>query len=323
MNRLITTALLTLALLPSQIAIAAAQASWPSKPLRIIVAWPPGGAADITCRHLQQPLAAALGQPVVIENKTGGGGLVGTEATVRSAPDGYTIGLVISSLASHPALNATMPYDAVKDVQPITIVTRAPNVLLVHPSSPLKSVADLVAAAKAAPGKLNYATSGNGTAQHLGFEHFKLSTGIDMVHVPYRGAGPALNDLVAGQVQIGILNIAGAMPHIQAGRLRALAVSGPKRSAMAPDVPSLADTVPGFDFTEWFALVGPAGIPEDVVAKLHAAIKTAAQDPGFVAKMKDVGLELDLDTPADFKALIAAEIKKMAELVKKANIKLD
>ncbi len=316
-------ALLALAITPFAASAALAQTAWPSKPLKIIVAWPPGGAADITCRNLQQPLSEVLGQPVIIENKSGAAGVVGTEALVRSAPDGYTIGLVISSLASHPALTPNMPYDAGKDVKAITIVTRAPNVLLVHPSAPYKTVAELVTAAKAAPGKLSYATSGNGTAQHLGLEHFKLETKTDMTHVAYRGAGPALNDLVAGQIQIGMLNMAGALAHVQAGRLRALAVSSPKRSESLPDVPSLADTVPGFNFTEWFALVAPAGVPDDIIAKLHAAIVKSARTPTFAAKMKETGLELELNTPAVFQALIHAEIKKMADLVKKANIKLE
>ena len=302
---------------------AVAETAWPVKPLRIIVPWPPGGAADIAVRYLQQPLSEGIGQPVIIENKSGAGGIVGTEAITRSPADGSTIGMVISSHASNPALYPTMPYDAEKDVKPITILVRGPNMIAVFPGSPYKTLADIVAAAKAAPGKLLYATSGNGTAQHLGFEQLKVSTGIDVVHVPYKGAGPAFNDMISGQVQIGVLNIAGMLPHVQAGRLRAIAVTGPKRSPMAADVPPVAETVAGFDFTEWFSLVAPAGVPDDVIEKIYVAIAKAARTPAFAPKVGEIGMELDLNTPAEFRALIKAEIKKFSELVEKAKIKLE
>lgn len=312
-----------LAVLAMALSLGTAAAQQSPKPLRIIVPWPPGGAADIACRHLQQPLGEVLGQQVVVENKSGGGGIVGSEAIARAPADGSTIGMVISSHASNTALHEKLPYDAVRDFKPITILVRAPNVLGVHPASPYKSVADVIAAAKAAPGKLVYATSGNGTAQHLGFEHVKIETGADISHVPYRGAGPAINDLVSGQVQIGVLNIAGMLPHMQAGKIRALAVTGPKRSAFAPDVPSMAETVPGFDFTEWFALVAPGGVPDATVEKLYQAIVKAARTPQFESRIREAGMEIDLNTPADFGRLIAREIDKFAALVKKAGIRLD
>lgn len=302
---------------------ASAQIGQPGKPFRIIVPWPPGGAADIACRHLQQPLAEVLGQSVVVENKSGASGVVGTEAIMRAPTDGSTIGMVISSHASNTALYSKLPYDAVKDFKPITILVRGANVLGVHPSSPYKSVADLVAAAKAQPGKLVYATSGNGTAQHLGFEHFKLEMGIQIEHIAYRGAGPALNDLVSGQVQIGVLNIAGMLPHVQQGRIRALAVTSPKRSRMAPDIPSVAETVPGFDFTEWFSLIAPAGISDENVQKIYGAVVKAANTPAFQKNMTELGMETDLNTPAEFKELIGREIKKFGDLVKKADIKIE
>ena len=302
---------------------AVAETVWPTKALRIIVPWPPGGAADIAVRYLQQPLSEGIGKPVVIENKSGAGGIVGTEAIARSPPDGMTIGMVISSHASNPALYAKMPYDAVNDLKPITILVRGPNMIGVFPGSPYKTLADIIAAAKANPGKLLYATSGNGTAQHLGFEQLKISTGIDVVHVPYKGAGPAFNDLISGQVEIGVLNIAGMLPHVQNGRLRGIAVTGPRRSAMAPDVPSVAETVPGFDFTEWFSLVAPAGVPDDVIQKIYAAVATAARTPAFATKTTELGMEVDLNTPTEFRALIKAEITKFATLVTTAKIKLD
>jgi tripartite-type tricarboxylate transporter receptor subunit TctC len=303
--------------------LAPAEAQWPTKPVKIIVMWPPGGAADITCRHLQQPLSDIIGQPVVIENKSGGGGVTGTDALARSPADGHTIGMVISSHASNVALHTKLPYDAVKDFKPITIVTRSPNVLAVHPSTPYKSLADIIAAAKDKPGVLHYATSGNGTAQHFGIEHLKLATGIDIVHIPYRGAAPALNDLVAGQVQIGVLNIASTMPYIQSGGVRALAVTSSSRSAMAPDVPSMAETVPGFDFSEWFSLMAPAGVPDEIVEKIYASIAQAARAPTFTEKIKEAGMEPVLNTPAEFRTLLEAEIRKFAELTTKAKIKID
>ena len=302
MKKWIGAALAAMVVMPVFTAAALAQMQWPTKSLKIIVMWPPGGAADLACRQLQQPLSEVIGQPVVVENKSGGGGVTGTEALARSPTDGHTIGMVISSHASNVALHAKLPYDAVKDFKPITILTRSPNVLAVHPSTPYKSVADIIAAAKAKPGALHYVTSGNGTAQHFGIESLKLATGIDIVHVPYRGAGPALNDLVAGQVQIGVLNLASTMPHIQAERVRALAVTSPQRSASAPDVPSMAETVPGFDFSEWFSLMAPSGVSDELVEKIYAAIVKAARNPMFADKAKEQGSELVLNTPAEFRA---------------------
>jgi tripartite-type tricarboxylate transporter receptor subunit TctC len=301
---------------------AAAQA-WPSKPIKIFVPFAPAGAADIICRHLQQPLSELLGQPVVVENKSGGGGVTGTDALARSAPDGHTIGMIISSHASNVSLHQKLPYDSIKDFKPITIVSRSPNVLSVHPSLPYKSLDELIAAAKAKPGELVFATSGNGTAQHFAAEYLKLAKGIDMVHVPYRGAGPALNDLVGGQVKIGILNIASSLPHIQSGRIRPLAVTSAKRNPATPDVPSIAETVPGFDFAEWFALAAPGGTPDEIVEKLYVAIKTVASKPEMEEKFRAAGMVLDLNTPAEFRTLMDAEVKKFADLVKRANVKLE
>lgn len=323
MKKWIAAAVVAFALAPVVAGEAIAQAQWPTKPLKIIVMWPPGGAADIACRLLQQPLSEVIGQPVVVENKSGGGGVTGTEALARSPADGHTIGMVISSHASNVALHAKLPYDALKDFKPITILTRSPNVLAVHPSTPYKSVADIIAAAKAKPGSLHYVTSGNGTAQHFGIESLKLTTGIDIVHVPYRGAGPALNDLVAGQVQIGVLNLASTMPHIQSDRVRALAVTSPQRASSAPNVPSMAETVPGFDFSEWFSLMAPGGVSDEMVEKIYAAIVKAARQPAFADKAKESGSEIVLNTPADFRAQIEREIVKFKDLATKANIKID
>lgn len=316
-------ALAAIAAMPVLAVVAVSEPQWPTKPLKIIVMWPPGGAADLACRQLQQPLSEVIGQAVVVENKSGGGGVTGTEALARSPADGHTIGMVISSHASNVALHAKLPYDALQDFKPITILTRSPNVLAVHPSTPYKSVADIIAAAKAKPGALHYVTSGNGTAQHFGIESLKLATGIDIVHVPYRGAGPALNDLVAGQVHIGVLNLASTMPHIQADRVRALAVTSPQRSASAPNVPSMAETVPGFDFSEWFSFMAPGGVPDETVEKIYSAVAKAARNPAFADKAKEQGSEIVLNTPTEFRAHVEREVIKFKELATKANIKID
>jgi tripartite-type tricarboxylate transporter receptor subunit TctC len=297
--------------------------SFPPKSLKIIVPWAPGGLSDIVCRQLQQPLSDVLGVPVVIENKTGASGQIGTEAIARSKADGTVIGTVGSSHATNTALFPKLPYDAVADFKPITILARSPNVIVVHPSTSYKSLADVIAAAKAAPGDLNYVSSGNGTAQHLGFEQIKLETGIDIQHIPYRGAGPALNDLAGGQVKLGFLNIAGALPHINAGTIRALGVSSPKRTALLPDVPTIAETVPGFDFVEYAALVAPAGLSDDFIEKLYQAIAKAARSSAYESAITKVGMELSLEQPAEYRALIARDIARIGDLVRKANIKIE
>ncbi len=302
---------------------ALAQAPWPSKPIRIIVPFAAGGGADIAARHLQPLLTESLGQPIVIENKGGGGGIVGTEQMVRSAPDGHTFGMTVSSLASNPALNKSMPFDALKDVKPVTILFRATNVWLVHPSSPYKSLAEIIAAAKASPGKIAAATSGSGTQQHLGLEQLKLITGVDITNVPYRGAGPALTDLLSGQIQLGILNISSTLPHVKEGRLRGIAVTAGQRSPYAPDMPSVAETVAGFDSVEWFGFIAPAGVPDDIIAKFYDALAKAARSPQFTARARDMGVDLVINTPAEFKTLLEAEVAKFADLVKRANIKLE
>lgn len=316
-------AALTAAVLITASTAATAGDGWPSKSLRIIIPFAAGGGADIAARHLQPHLAEALGQPVIIENKGGGGGIVGTEQLVRAAPDGHTIGMIVSSHASNPALYKSMPYDAVRDVKPITILFRATNVWAVHPSAPYKTLAEVIGAAKAKPGKIAVVTSGTGTAQHLGFEQLKLLTRTDMVHVPYRGAGPALNDLLIGQVQIGILNISSTLAHIKEGRLRALAVTSGTRSAFEPDIPTVAETLPGFDSTEWFGFIAPGGVRDDIAEALHRAILKAARTHQFEQRAREMGVDLVLSSTAEFRAHLVAEVARFAELVKRANIKLD
>ena len=302
-----------------------AQTVWPipGKPFKIIVAFGAGGGSDIATRHLQPLLAEILGVPVIVENKGGSGGMVGTEAVVRSPPDGHTIGMVVSAHASNPALHKSMPYDALKDWKPITILFQATNVWGAHPSAPYNSIADVLAAAKAQPGKILVATSGNGTAQHLGLEQLKLAARVDMVHVPYRSAGAAFQDLVAGQIQLGILNASSMLAYIKDGRLKQIGVTSAARSAYAPEIPAIAETVPGFDSVEWFAYGAPGGTPDEVVAKIHAAIVKAARTPAFEQRAKDMGVDLVLNTPAELTKIIASDLVKFKDLVDKAKITAD
>lgn len=322
-RRVMRAAFASLALGASATAAFAQAPAWPTKPLRIIVAFGAGGGSDLATRQLQQPLAEVLGVPVIVENKGGSGGIIGTEAMVRSPPDGHTIGMIVSSHASNPALHKSLPFDAIKDFKPITILFRATNVWGTPPSSPYKSMADVLAAAKAQPGKITVGTSGNGTAQHLGLEELKIAAGLDIVHVPYRSAPAALNDLAGGQIQLGILNISSMLAYVREGRLRGLAVTSGERSGYAPEIPAVSETVPGFHSVEWFAYGAPGGTPDDIVEKLYAAIVKAAENATFRDKMKTMGVDLVLNPPAEFRTFMASEVAKFKELVAKANITAD
>ncbi len=302
---------------------AMAQTAWPTKPIKIIIPYAAGGGADISVRHLQPILTEHLGQTVVVENKPGAGGILGTETLVRSAADGHTLGMVVSSHVSNPHLQKSMPYDALKDVKPVTILFKATNVWVAYPKAPYKSIKDVLEAAKKAQGKFVVVTSGNGTQQHLGLEQLKLATGINVVHVPYKGAGPAANDLVIGQAEVGILNMSSMLAYIKDGRLTGLAVTEGKRSSYAPDLPSIAETVPGFNSVEWFAFVVPAGVADDIVEKIYQAIARAARTDTYAEKVKQMGVDLVLNTPTELKAQMEREYKGFAELVEKANIKFD
>src|SRR3954464_15499163 len=259
--------------------LAAAQA-WPSKPVRIVVPYPPGGANDIVARALQPALAASLGQGIVIENRGGGATQIGTEAVARSASDGSTFLLTNIALGANPSLFARLPYDTSKDLAPISLISTVPLVLVVHPSVPAKSTADFIALAKAKPGSINYASAGNGSANHLAMEMFRALAGIDVVHVPYKGFGPAMTDLLGGQVASAFATTLASLPHVRAGKLRALGISTAKRSAAAPDVPTIAETgVPGFDVSEWQMLLAPAATAPAIVERMQREGANALQVP--------------------------------------------
>jgi tripartite-type tricarboxylate transporter receptor subunit TctC len=308
--------------------LAAAHASaqtYPAKPIRIVVPFPPGGAVDFYARVVQPPLSEMLGQPVVIDNKTGASGMIGAESVAKAAPDGYTLLLGnIASLAINVGIYPKMPYDPVKDFTPIIRTVDVNYVLVVHPSLPVKTVPELIAYAKANPGKLSYGSAGSGSLPHLGTELFKAQTGVDIVHVPYKGGGPMVTDLLGGSVQMVIADQANLMPHVATGKLRALAVATPKRSPIAPDLPTIAETgLIGFEATAWQGLVGPAGMPPDVVKRLNEAFNKVMAMPAIREKLIGGGLDPVGGTPEQFGRFIGSEIGKWAKIAKDVGAKAE
>jgi tripartite-type tricarboxylate transporter receptor subunit TctC len=299
--------------------------TYPSKPIRMIVPFPPGGTTDILARAIGAELTKAWGQPVVIENRPGAGGNIGSEAVARSPGDGYT--LLMGTVGTHginPSLYKKMPYDAVKDFAPVTLVALVPNILVVHPSVPAKSVAELIALAKKQPGKLTYASSGNGTSIHLSGALFESLAGVQMVHVPYKGSAPAVTDLLGGQVNMMFDNMPSALPHVKAGKLRALGVTSAKRSPAVPDVPTIAEAgVKGYEASSWFGVLAPATTPKDIVAKLNAEIAKSLGTPEMKEKLSSQGAEPVGNTPEQFGAFIRAEIDKWAKVVKASGATVD
>jgi len=308
----------------AMVASAGAQ-PYPSKPIRIVVPFPPGGAVDFYARTVQQPLSDALGQTVVIDNRVGASGMVGADHVAKSAPDGYTLLLGnIASLAINVGIYAKMPYDPAKDFTPITHTVDVNYALVVHPSVPARSVAELVAYAKANPGKIAYGSAGSGSLPHLATELFKSSTGTELVHVPYKGGGPMVTDLLGGTVQLVIADQANLMPHVKSGKLRALAVASPSRSANYPELPTIAEAgVTGFQAVAWNGLVGPAGLPPDVVKRLHEAFVKVMAMPDVRDKLLNGGLDPIGDTPETFARFIPAEIAKWSKIAKDVGARAD
>ena len=294
-------------------------------PVRFVVGFTPGGPSDILARSLAEKLAGPLGQPVVVENRPGAGGNLAAEVVAKSAPDGNTWLLGNNSiLATNQALYSHLTYDPVKDFAPVALVAIQPNILVVHPSVPAHSVRELIAYAKSQPGKLNYASSGAGAAAHLAGELFKTMTGVQMVHVPYKGAQPALTDVIAGQCQLMFATSASVIPYIKAGRLRALAVTTAKRSPSVPDLPTLAESgVPGFEAITWHGVVVPAQTPPATVARLHQANDTALADPQLLERLNSLGAEVSPGSPQDFAAYIAREIPKWTTVVRESGAKAE
>ena len=304
---------------------ALAQAAYPERPVRIIVPFPAGGPADALARIVGDKLAQSLGKPFIIENKAGAGGNIGMEQGARAAPDGYTLTLApVGNLTVAPALYSKLPYDPAKDFAPITVLASVPNVLIVNPSVPAKSVAELVALAKAKPGSLNYASPGNGSIPHLAAELFKRMAGVDIVHIPFNGVAPASNAVLAGDVQMFFAQSSAALPQWRAGKVVALGVATSKRIAAAPDLPTIAEQgFPDFEATSWYALVAPAGTPTAIVERLHGEIVKALREPDVREKIAGLGAEPVGNTPAEFAAMQRAETIRWTRVAKEANIHAD
>ncbi len=306
-------------------AIGAQAQSYPNKPIRLVCPFPPGGAVDIASRAVAHELTQILGQPVTVDNRPGAGGNIGADMVAKSAPDGYTLLMTTSGiLAINPALYSKIPFDSLKDFAPVSMVVSLNNVLVVNPAFPARSVKDVIAQAKAQPGKLTYASSGNGTSIHLSGELFKSMTGVDMLHIPYKGSAPAVTDLLGGQVNMMFDNIPSSLPHIRAGKLRALGVTGPKRSPLLPDVPTIAEAgVPGYESYVWFGIVAPTGTPPDIIAKLNAALAKAAVTPSFHDRLTEQGYDVLSSTPEQMASSIRNEIAKWGKIVKASGARVD
>ncbi|MGE0799368.1 MAG: Bug family tripartite tricarboxylate transporter substrate binding protein [Lautropia sp.] len=302
--------------------------TYPAKPIRMIDPFAPSGSSDLLSRLLSQLLPQILGQPFVIDNRPGAGGNIGMEVAAKSPPDGYTLIMGYSgTMAINPALYPNLPFDPVKDFAPISRVASSQLALALHPSVPSWTLAEFVAYAKAQPRPLSYASGGAGTGPHLAAELFKTMTGAPMLHVPYKGSGPALNDLVGGHVQVGFMPVINVVPHVKAGRLRVLGVTGPHRLPAVPDWAPIGEFLPGYEYTSWFGLLAPAGTPPDVVATLNAAVRTAIQQalrtPEIAERFSGAGFELETGTPSEFSAFIVSELRKWGKVVADAGLKLE
>ena len=309
----------------SAIAVHAGAQPYPAKPVRVIVPYPPGGGNDILGRLFAARLGERMGQPFVVENRPGAGTMIGTEAAAKSPPDGYTI--LLSSIATHalsPNLYSRVPYDPVKDFAPITLLGIAPTVLVVNKDLPAKDLAELIALAKAKPGELAYASGGNGTPPHINGELFKSVAGVNLLHVPFKGGGAALADLTAGRVHVMLDTAASAMSHVRAGRLRALAISAPKRTPEYPDLPTFAEAgLAGYETNAWYSMHAPAATPAEIVRRLNAELAAILKEPDIVNRFRQLSTDPVGNSPEEFAAFVKSELDKYARVIKAAGIKLD
>jgi tripartite-type tricarboxylate transporter receptor subunit TctC len=310
-----TTTLRALLFLAFAVAGTASAADYPNRPVKWVVPYPPGGTTDLLARITAQWLSDKLGQPFLIENKPGGGNNIGVEYVVKSAPDGYTMLLVNPANGINATLYKELPFNFIRDIAPVAGLVRTPNVMVVPTTIPPKTVAEFISWCKQNPGKVNMASSGSGTSVHLSGELFKTMTGCNMLHVPFKGAGPALPALISGQVDVMFDNLPSSMPHIKSGRLRALAVTSSQRDSSVPDVPTVAETVPGYEATAWFGIGMPKGSPRDVIEKVNATVNAALSDPGMLKRYADLGGRPIKGTPEDFGKVIAEETAKWAKVV--------
>jgi tripartite-type tricarboxylate transporter receptor subunit TctC len=310
------------AALPAVSHIAWAQ-EYPTKPVRIIVGFAPGGGADIAARLIGQWLSERLGQSFVIENRPGAGSNIATEAVVRAPSDGYTLLLVSAPAAINATLYEKLSFNFIRDIAPVASISHVPHVMVVHPSFPAKTVPEFIAYAKANAGKINMASAGNGSTPHVAGELFKMMADVNLIHVPYRSAGPALTDLLGGQVQVMFDNMASSIEHIRAGKLRPLAVTTTMRSETLPDVPTVSEFVPGYEVSNWFGVGAPKATPAEILDRLNKEINASLADPKLRARLADLGGTPLVGSPADFGKLIAAETEKWAKVIRAANIKPD
>jgi tripartite-type tricarboxylate transporter receptor subunit TctC len=301
-----------------------ASAQFPSKPVHIVVAFPPGGGTDIVARLLAPRLAEAWGQQVIVDNRAGASGVIGTEFAARSAPDGATLFLgTLGNLAVNQHLYPKMTVDPLRDFAPVTQVVAVHFVMVANPSVPVKNVAELIALAKSEPGKINYSSSGPGGAPHLAGELFKSMARVDIVHVPYKGSAPSFTDLLGGRVAFTCDSLVQALPYVRDGRLKALAVLGAARTPLLPDVPTVGETLPGYELTNWFGLVAPAATPRDTVARVHADVVKLLRDPAVAEKLSGMGATAIGNAPAEFGAAMRADSEKWGKLIREANIKAE
>ncbi|MEK9803228.1 MAG: tripartite tricarboxylate transporter substrate binding protein [Curvibacter sp.] len=298
--------------------------TYPSKPIRLLVPFPAGGATDILARALSQELGRKLGQSVVVENKPGAGGTIGAQAGAQAAPDGYTLLLTTSSTHSiGPAINPKIPYNAETDFTPVAYVASSPQVILVPLSSPAKNLTEFIDYARQNPGRLNYASSGNGTISNLSTEIFKAQSGTFLVHIPYRGTGLSIADLVSGKVDVLFDSVVSGMPHVRDGKLRALAVTSPKRSALVPELPAVAELLPGFESVTWFGVYGPRGLPPEIVSRVNQAVNAALAEPDLKERFARLGAETAGGTPQQFAAVVRAESAKWKQVITERKITAD
>jgi len=318
-----TFARLGAAVLATTLAATTAFAAFPDKPVRLVVPFAPGGGTDLIARTLGAGMSQALGQQVIVDNKPGAGTIIGTDAVAKSPADGYTLVVASFAHAVNPSLQPKLPFDTDKAFAPVILIGRGPNVLVVRADSPFKSVADVVAAARSNPGKLTFASQGNGTSAHLAGEMFKNLAKVEMTHIPYRGAGPAMTDLLGGQVDLFFGTAAAVSVMLDGGKLRALGVTTPQPSPALKGVPAIADTVPGFQVESWYGLYAPAGTPADVISKLNAAAKVGARAPDFIKKVEHEGLVISAGAPAELDTYVRGEQARWGRIVRENKLKAD
>ena len=302
---------------------AAAQA-YPTKPIRLVIAFPPGGTSDFVGRVIADKLSQFLGQPIVIDNRPGATGLIGTQAVQQAAPDGYTLLLAPSDFTLAPGLQAKPPYDPVKDFAAIGLFINYPHVLVAYPGLPANNAKELIALAKAKPGELNFASGGSGGSNHISGVAFTHAAGIELTHVPYKGNGPAITDLLADRVQLLFTSIGPVEGHLKAGKLKAIAVTGPKRLAAMPDVPTVSEiALPGYEFMTWYGLAAPAGTPKPIIDRLNADLRKTMASPEVMEKLASIGGDLSVNSPDEFTAMVKSEVGRWQKLAKDTNLKID